>query len=181
MDDVHNQCLKFDWESLRKEIINQGGIRNSVLEATPPAESSSQASETTNSLYPIREFYTVKRSGSTVNTFAAPDIEKEEVKNSYELAYNVPTKDIIDCYAIFQKFHGQGISCDLYTNYSKYEGEKVPLTIMMKDYFYATKMGLKSLYYQNSKGGIKEDETKVIVAATSILEDEEDDCESCRM
>ena len=181
VDDVHNQDLKFDWESLRKEIIKQGGIRNSVLEATPPAESSSQASETTNSLYPIREFYTVKRSGSTVNTFAAPDIEKEEVKNSYELAYNVPTKDIIDCYAIFQKFHGQGISCDLYTNYSKYEGEKVPLTVMMKDYFYATKMGLKSLYYQNSKGGIKEDETKATVAATSILEDEEDDCESCRM
>lgn len=184
VDGVHNQELRFDWESLRSEIIKNGGIRNSVLEATPPAESSSQASETTNSLYPIREYYTTKRSGNTVNIFAAPDIDKPEVKRYYELAYNVPTKDVIDCYAIFQKFHGQGISADLYTNFSLYEGDKVPLSVMMNDYFYCTKMGLKSLYYQNSKGGIKEGsniEDDIVVKMSDIIEEEDESCESCKM
>lgn len=41
VDDVHTQDLQFDWEKLRKEVVELGGIRNSVLEATPPAESSS--------------------------------------------------------------------------------------------------------------------------------------------
>lgn len=183
VDGVHNQELRFDWESLRSEIIKNGGIRNSVLEATPPAESSSQASETTNSLYPIREYYTTKRSGNTVNIFAAPDIDKPDVKKYYELAYNVPTKDIIDCYAIFQKFHGQGISADLYTNFSLYEGDKVPLSVMMNDYFYCTKMGLKSLYYQNSKGGIKEGsniEEDIVIKVSDIVEEDEG-CDACKM
>lgn len=183
VDGVHNQELRFDWESLRSEIIKNGGIRNSVLEATPPAESSSQASETTNSLYPIREYYTTKRSGNTVNIFAAPDIDKPDVKKYYELAYNVPTKDIIDCYAIFQKFHGQGISADLYTNFSLYEGDKVPLSVMMNDYFYCTKMGLKSLYYQNSKGGIKEGsniEEDVVTKMPDVIEEDEG-CDACKM
>lgn len=184
VDEIHSQPLRFDWESLRKEIIAVGGIRNSVLEATPPAESSSQASETTNSLYPIREYYTVKRSGSIINIFAAPDVDKPEVKDYYELAYDLPTKDIVDCYAIFQKFHGQGISCDLYTNYSKYPNEKVPLSVLLDDYFYCTKMGLKSLYYQNSKGGIKEGSSIVddtLPTKELVEEVREDDCESCRM
>lgn len=182
VDDVHTQELRFDWESLRKDIIDNGGIRNSVLEATPPAESSSQASETTNGLYPIREYYTTKRSGNTVNIFAAPDIDKPEVKKYYDLAYDVPTEDIIDCYAIFQKFHGQGISGDLYTNYSKYESEKVPLSVKMKEYYYCVKMGLKSLYYQNSKGGIKEgSKIKDDLTVPVIMEEDEESCESCRM
>lgn len=182
VDDVHTQDLQFDWEKLRKEIVELGGIRNSVLEATPPAESSSQASETTNSVYPIREYYTVKRSGSIVNVFAAPDVDKPEVKAYYELAYDLPTKDLIDCYAIFQKFHGQGISCDLYTDYSKYPNEKVPLSVLIRDYFYCTKMGLKSLYYQNSKGGLKKEGTSIVDdTVTSTVEEAEDGCESCRM
>ena len=179
VDDIHTQELQFDWEKLRKEIVAFGGIRNSVLEATPPAESSSQASETTNSVYPIREYYTVKRSGSIVNVFAAPDVDKPEVKAYYELAYDLPTQDLIDCYAIFQKFHGQGISCDLYTDYSKYPNEKVPLSVLIRDYFYCTKMGLKSLYYQNSKGGLKKEGTSIV--DDTIASTVEDSCESCKM
>lgn len=39
VDKVHTQELLCDWESLRKEIIENGGIRNSVLEANMPCES----------------------------------------------------------------------------------------------------------------------------------------------
>lgn len=170
VDLVHTQSLQFDWEGLSKEIKDFGGIRNSVLEAVPPTESSSLASDTANALYPIREGYVTKKSGTTKVVFSAP--EYEDLKNSYEFAWDVPTKDLIDMYAIFQKFMGQGISADLYTDFSKYEDEKVPMSKLLTDIFYSTKMGLKSWYYQNSKAGIKE--------GSSIVEDEEG-CESCKM
>ncbi|ADX89383.1 ribonucleoside triphosphate reductase, alpha chain [Vibrio phage ICP1_2001_A] len=171
VDRVHTQKLRFDWESLRKDIISAGGIRNSVLEATPPAESSSLVSSTTNSLYPIRQDYVIKKSGTTKVVFAAPDIEN--LKGKYEYAYEIPTKDMIDCYAIFQKFHGQGISADLWKDYSKYENEKIPMSELLNDFYYATKMGMKSWYYQNSKSGIKQE--------GSTIEPDESSCESCKM
>ena len=43
IDTEVNQPLLLDWESLRKEIIEVGGLRNSVLEAFMPNESSSLA------------------------------------------------------------------------------------------------------------------------------------------
>ncbi len=171
VDTVVTQGLQFDWERLREEIIELGGIRNSVLEATPPAESSSLASNTTNSFYPIREGYVTKKSGTTKVVFFAPDYEL--LRESYELAWNVSSKDLIDMYSIFQKFHGQGISADLYTDFSKYVDEKVPMSESLFNFFYATKMGMKSWYYQNSKAGIREE-------GSSLIE-EEDGCSDCKM
>jgi ribonucleoside-diphosphate reductase alpha chain len=52
--------LKYDWESLRKEIIENKGIRNSVLDSHMPVESSSQITNSTNGLYPVRELVIVK-------------------------------------------------------------------------------------------------------------------------
>lgn len=177
VDTVHTQELRYDWESLRKEIIQIGGLRNSVLEASPPCESSSLASQTTNCLYPIREKYVTKKSGTTKVIFGAPDVET--LGDAYESAWDVPTKDLIDMYAIFQKFHGQGISSDLYTDFSKFDGEKVPSTKLFNDFYYSTKMGLKAWYYQNSKGGIKS-KVETPVEGTLIVEDEED-CEGCKL
>ena len=55
----------YDWEDLRRRIIENGGIRNSVLEAHMPCESSSLASNTTNGLYPIRQGVVIKIDGNT--------------------------------------------------------------------------------------------------------------------
>ena len=71
----------------------------------------------------------------------------------------------------------------MYTNFSLYEGDKVPLSVMMNDYFYCTKMGLKSLYYQNSKGGIKEGsniEEDIVIKVSDIVEEDEE-CDACKM
>ena len=40
----------YDWEALRSEIVANGGIRNSVLVAHMPTETSANASGTTNGL-----------------------------------------------------------------------------------------------------------------------------------
>jgi ribonucleoside-diphosphate reductase alpha chain len=147
VDGVVNTDLQYDWETLRSEIIENGGIRNSVLVAHMPSESSSKASGTTNGVYPIRDLSLLKGDGNNITYWCAP--EGDKLGKWYELAWDVPTKDMIDVYAIIQKWTDQGISADLYR---KIIGdEKVGSAEMLGDYFYMTKMGLKTRYYVNSK------------------------------
>lgn len=143
--------LKMDWEGLRKEIIAQGGIRNSVLEATMPAETSSQASNTTNSIYPIRDLVIVKTSGKTKIPCYVPSYGNLFTRINYEKAYDIPYKDIVDLYAIVQKFHGQAISADFYFNPSLYPNRKIGAKEQLQRLLYMAKMGVKSRYYMNTK------------------------------
>lgn len=147
VDGVVTVGLERDWEDLRKQVIANKGIANSVVCNFMPSESSSKASGTTNGLYPIRGLTLIKSDAEVVTDWAAPDGEK--LKKWYELAWDVETKDMIDVYAIFQKFCDQGISADLY---DKLVGDSVVGTDkMLKDYLYMTKMGQKTRYYQNTK------------------------------
>lgn len=147
VDSIVESELQYDWESLRSEIINNGGIRNSALVAHMPSESSSKASGTTNGVYPIRDFSMLKGDATNISYWCAPNGER--LHNWYELSWDIPTKDMIECYSIVQKFTDQGISADLYR---KILGDdKVGSKEMLQDYFYMTKMGMKSRYYVNSK------------------------------
>jgi ribonucleoside-diphosphate reductase alpha chain len=143
--------LKMDWEGLRKEIIKQGGIRNSVLEATMPAETSSQASNTTNSVYPIRDLVITKASGKSKIPCYVPHYGNLMTRIRYEKAYDVPYNDIVDMYAIVQKFHGQSISADFYFDPSKYPNRKIGAKEQLQRLLYMAKMGMKSRYYMNTK------------------------------
>lgn len=147
VDKVVANNLEYDWEELRRDIMANGGIRNSVVCAHMPSESSSKASGTTNGVYPVRELSMLKSDNSIIINWCAP--EGEKLANKYEIAWDVPTKDMIDNYAIIQKFTDQAISADLYR---RIVGDEVVTSKeMLSDYFYMTKMGLKTRYYQNSK------------------------------
>jgi ribonucleoside-diphosphate reductase alpha chain len=148
IDLVVQQELVYDWESLRAEIKEVGGIRNSVLEAHMPCESSSSASGHTNSLYPIRDFKVMKTSGNNKNLFIAPKLD--ELRYKYQLAWDVPTRDMIEVYAIVQKFTGQCISADLYERYDS-EERKIGTKQMLTDFLYMRKLGMKTRYYINTK------------------------------
>ena len=164
VDSVVVPDLNYDWESLRVEIIANGGIRNSSVVAHMPGESSTKASGTTNGLYPVRDLTLIKTDNNSVNYWAAP--EGEKLKKRYEFAWDIPTKDLIDCYAIVQKFTDQAISADLYR---KVIGDEVVSSSeMLQDYLYMTKMGLKTRYYQNSK-------------TSAGQQQDEEDCESCKL
>lgn len=163
VDNVVDSTLIYDWESLRKDIVKNGGIRNSAVIAHMPGESSTKASGTTNGLYPIRDFTLIKTDNNSVSYWAAP--EGEKLLKKYDIAWDVPTKDLIDCYAIVQKFTDQAISSDLFRKVIG--AEVVPSSEMLQDFLYMTKMGLKTRYYQNSK--------------TSGGTSSEDDCESCKL
>lgn len=152
VDNITEQGNKLDWEGLRKDIAEHG-MRNSVLEAYMPVESSSIAGNTTNGLYPIRDYVVIKTSGTNKTVFIAPDLE--EVKDAYQLAWDVPTKDMTEMYAIFQKFCGQGISADFYRKFDVNKPRRISAKELMQDWFYRIKCGLKSKYYSNSAAGHK--------------------------
>jgi ribonucleoside-diphosphate reductase alpha chain len=146
VDTVHTQELLRDWDAVREALIENQGMRFSCVASHMPGESSSKASGVPNSKYPVRDLVHVKTDNGIKSRFAAP--ESDELADKYELAWDIPTKDQIDMYAIGQKFTDQGISADLWRRIP--EGDQVTSTEMLSDFFYMTKMGLKSRYYQNS-------------------------------
>lgn len=189
---VKDPTLKQDWESLRKEIVDFGGIRNSVLEAYMPNESSSLATNTTNGIYPVRDHVIFKKSPQGQVLFIVPDYE--ELKDYYTSAWDTPTNDMIDIYALFQKFTGQAISADLYLDYTKQKDGKISMKEQLGYLIKATKVGMKTWYYLNSKVGAgdsltaelhakkqAEEETKKnypLIADSSV---EDPYCESCAL
>lgn len=165
IDKVVQQALLMDWESIRQGV--KEGVRFSVLEAHMPCESSAVASGHTNALYPIRSGKVVKTSGTNKNLFIAP--EWDTLQQAYELAWDVPTKDMIDHYAVIQKFTGQAISADLYIKYGKDGKREVSSKQLLQDWLYRVKVGLKSRYYINSATGV------------DLAEDQEPECEACKL
>lgn len=165
VDEITSVPLQYDWESLRAEIIENGGIRNSVLVAHMPSESSSLASETTNGLYPVRDLTLIKGDANKITYWAAPN--GEILKNNYESAWDIPTRDLIKVYAIVQKFTDQGISADLFADVSS---SKVSSTEMLRQYFDMVKYGLKSRYYMNT-----------LTTRGSSLDGIDDNCDSCTL
>lgn len=155
VDKVVDQELLHDWEGLRKDIVDTGGIRNSVLEAFMPNESSSIATGGTNSILPARSLKLVKSNAGKVTKFIVPDAET--LGDQYELAYDVPIKDLVDVYAIIQKFTGQCISADLYEDQSqgKSSGSKL-VSAMVRMMI----LGVKTRYYYNTRTATGSQEEK---------------------
>lgn len=150
VDSIVDSTLLCDWEWLRGEI-KKYGMRNSSLVNHMPVESSSIRNGDTNGLYPIRRGVVIKTSGNTKNVFIPP--EYEELKDRYQIAWDIEHNDLVDMYAIFQKFADQGISADVYHKFESGKDKKVSLTLLMKQFFYRQMMGLKSRYYKNFATG----------------------------
>ncbi len=174
VDTIVTTSNRRDWEALRKEIVSNGGIRNTVLSAMMPSESSSLGSGTTNGVYPIRELYIMKTNDTQVNHWAAPDGTK--LKNKYQRAWDISTSDMIKCYAIMQKWTDQGISADLYVKI--HGADKVSSSEMIEDYLDMVRFGLKSRYYVNSNIS-----SGVLLSSDEeeLPESSDDICESCTL
>ncbi|GBU09236.1 ribonucleoside-diphosphate reductase 1 alpha subunit [Gammaproteobacteria bacterium] len=156
VDKCHTQTLQFDWEGLRTQIIAQGGIRHSVLEAMMPVESSSQTTNTTNSIYPIRNLKIMKTSSNNKNLLIAPDADT--LGDFYDIAWDLDSIHLIELYAIVQKFTGQAISADLYLNFKDKNGQasrKISTKKLLVDFLSMIKLGCKTRYYVNSSSGIR--------------------------
>lgn len=147
VDEIVAPEYRYDWEALRAEIVKNGGIRNSCLIAHMPTESSSKASSVPNSVYPIRDLYLKKTDRNTVISWCAPNCDL--LGDKYQIAWDIPSVDLIKVYAVLQKFCDQAISADLYQDR---RGAKVEVTTeqMITEFLAMAKYGMKTRYYQNS-------------------------------
>ena len=147
VDELYSNC-EYDWDLLKKDILKYG-VRFSVLAAHMPCESSSVMTNSTNSVYPIRNDVVYKDSKGGDIQFFAPNYDKYD----YETVWDLSFKDITNFYAIVQKFTDQAISADTYTDFSKYPNKQVPKSERTQNYLYWNKMGIKTMYYNNPKTG----------------------------
>lgn len=151
LDKICNEPLQLDWEALRSEI-KEHGLRNSTLSALMPSETSSQIANATNGIEPPRGLVSVKASKDGILKQVVPDILN--LKDNYELLWQMPNNDgYLKLVAVMQKFIDQSISAN--TNYdpTRFEGNRVPMKVLLKDLLTAYKLGVKTLYYHNTRDG----------------------------
>ena len=167
LDKICDEPLHLDWDTLRASI-KEHGMRNSTLSALMPSETSSQISNATNGIEPPRGHISVKASKDGILKQVVPDYER--LKDNYELLWDIPSNDgYLQLVGIMQKFIDQTISAN--TNYdpNRYEGGRVPMKVLLKDLLGAYKLGVKTLYYHNTRDGASD-------AQEDTPEVEDDDC-----
>ena len=167
LDKICDEPLHLDWDTLRASI-KEHGMRNSTLSALMPSETSSQISNATNGIEPPRGHISVKASKDGILKQVVPDYER--LKDNYELLWDIPSNDgYLQLVGIMQKFIDQTISAN--TNYdpNRYEGGRVPMKVLLKDLLGAYKLGVKTLYYHNTRDGASD-------AQEDAPEVEDDDC-----
>ena len=182
VDEIVPNKLKYDWESLRKSILEHG-LRHSTLSAQMPSESSSVVSNETNGIEPPRDYLSVKKSKKGPLKQIVPSYGS--LKNNYTLLWDMKDNTgYINIVAVMQKFFDQAISGNWSYNPENYPDNEVPVSVMAQDFLTTYKLGWKTSYYQNTND-MKTDE---VDDSTQYLEDlinklqtdtNEAECESC--
>lgn len=163
VDTLCDAELELDWDTLR-EGIKEHGLRNSTVTAQMPAETSAQISNATNGIEPPRASMSVKASKDGVLKQIVPEVGNLDVR--YEYLWDIPNnKGYLELVAIMQKFIDQSISAN--TNYdpAKFESGRVPMKVLLQDLLTAYKLGIKNLYYHQTRDGASDNQ-------------DDDDCES---
>ncbi len=133
--------LKKDWNSLRQQLITVGA-RFATVMAIAPTATSSLILKSTEGIEPIRKLVSLK-TGTYSCKQLAPNIQK--LRSKYDIAWDIPSEDMINLASVRQRWVDQGQSFSLYykdRNDSAYE--------ILKDILVSEKMGLKSMYYAHS-------------------------------
>ena len=166
---VPDHKLKMDWTTLRAHV-KEHGMRNSTVMALMPVESSSQIINATNGIEPPREVVSIKGSKDGALPQVVPEVMR--LKNKYEYLWDMPhTRGYLEIAGIFQKFTDQSISTNTTYNPRNYEGGKVPMSELMKDLVLSYKLGIKTLYYQNTDDG-----------SGDVYENDNDpSCDACKL
>ena len=149
VDTICSRTPSCDWEGLQKRV-KKNGMTNCGLSMIPPSESSSIGSNQTSSIEPIKEPLTIKdRQGILLKQYA-PDAVK--LSHKYDYAYDRKiNKDFIKHVAIVQKWIDKAISSNVFYNPELYEDNKILLSDVIEDMYFAKYLGVKTGYYHNTK------------------------------
>ena len=161
---ISKSITDLDWEALRGKPR-----KHSVLVAHMPTESSALLVGATNGLYPARKKVINKRSRKGLVQFICEDF----VVGKNLTAWDVDNITLSRYYGRVQDYTDQAISCDFYFDPDKWENEKVPMSVLLKDWVAHAKLGNKTKYYLNTRddngGGFQD---------TIQVEEVEDGCGS---
>lgn len=160
VDNICNEPLHLKWNYLRRKI-KKYGLRNSTLSALMPSETSSQISNATNGIEPPRGFISIKASKDGMLRQVVPEYKR--LQSYYELLWNMPNNiGYLQLASIMQKFIDQSISTN--TNYDpkSFPNGKIPMKQLITDLLIAYKLGLKTLYYQNTRDDAKDNQSEFL-------------------
>jgi ribonucleoside-diphosphate reductase alpha chain len=183
VDEISNPGYDYDWETLRRNIVDKG-LRNSTLSAQMPSESSSVVSNATNGIEPPRGYLSVKKSKKGPLKQIVPGYQY--LKNNYTLLWDMPNNTgYINVVAVMQKFFDQAISGNWSYNPGNYPNNEVPTSVMAQDLLRTYKYGWKTSYYQNTYDNKNDENPEDTNSIDNLIEEllqlEEDDCESCKI
>lgn len=179
VDEVVTVGLQYDWESIRKELIENGGHAFSVLAAHMPAESSSIKSGSTNGPYPIRDLDLNKSNDTNTVKYVVP--ESDKLGKYYQNAYDIDVEDMAKVYGIIQKWTDQSISAD---QWFKVQGsDKIKSSELMRGWFAWNYYGVKTRYYVNTltAKGVDLNVEVLDNVDTEWQPDSNSDCEGCKL
>ena len=193
VDQITNEPLHYDWDSLRSSI-EEHGLRHSTLSAQMPSESSSVVSNATNGIEPPRDYLSVKKSKKGPLKQIVPQFNS--LKNNYTLLWDMPSNEgYIKIVAVMQKFFDQGISGNWSYNPENYNNNEVPVSVMAQDLLNTYKYGWKTSYYQNTYDAKKDidepahpigwkdevPDTEALVNDILYGAESEEDCDGCKV
>jgi ribonucleoside-diphosphate reductase alpha chain len=183
VDEIVTRKLSYNWEKLRKDIIEHG-LRHSTLSAQMPSESSSVVSNETNGIEPPRDYLSIKKSKKGPLKQIVPAYNA--LKNFYTLLWDMKSNEgYINIVAVIQKYFDQAISGNWSYNPQNYESGQTPLSEMTNDLLTTYKYGWKTSYYQNTYDGKKdEDEPAHSIGFKDNVPEktiQDENCESCKI
>ena len=185
VDEIVTRKLSFNWEKLRKDIV-ETGLRHSTLSAQMPSESSSVVSNETNGIEPPRDYLSIKKSKKGPLKQIVPNYN--QLKNFYTLLWDMKSNEgYINVVAVMQKYFDQAISGNWSYNPENYDSGQTPLSEMINDLLTTYKYGWKTSYYQNTYDGKRDEDEPAhpvgfkdnVPETTPTIDD--DDCESCKI
>ncbi|QJC36675.1 ribonucleoside-diphosphate reductase subunit alpha [Enterobacteriaceae endosymbiont of Donacia simplex] len=166
IDNIHTENLHYNWEKLRKNI-KKYGLRNSTLSALMPSETSSQISNATNGIEPPRGFISIKTSKNGLLKQVVPEFLK--LKKKYELLWDIPNNNgYLKLIGIMQKFIDQSISSNINYDPHRFNKNKIPMQQLLKDLLISYKLGIKTLYYQNTRDGAKDNQNENFLEENNV-------------
>ncbi|MDR6939520.1 class 1b ribonucleoside-diphosphate reductase subunit alpha [Arcanobacterium hippocoleae] len=129
-----------DWSKL-KEDVQKYGMYNQNLQAVPPTGSISYINNSTSSIHPIVSQIEIRKEGKIGRVYYPAPYMTNENREYYQDAYAIGPQAIIDTYAVATQHVDQGLSLTLFYP------DTVTTRDVNKNYIYAWRKGIKTLYY----------------------------------
>jgi ribonucleoside-diphosphate reductase alpha chain len=124
-----------------------------------PSETSAQIANATNGIEPPRALVSIKASKDGILKQVVPEIER--LGASYELLWQQrDNSGYLKLVGVMQKFIDQAISANTSYQPEHFDQRKVPLQRLVGDLLSAYKLGIKTLYYHNTRDGSGEKHTE---------------------